>query len=198
MPYDEADEAIDELFEADEASDEGFDEAARSWSRRPKVASGRSAFSPRPQSQYVTQTQLQTALAKVGSQISTNSAAISKVSGQVSQVMSALKKEAADRKKDSAALKNNLSQTQQIAAILPLLTQAPSIGPTSGLSADGIPDGTKLLSGGGSTLSLLLPLLLLTGIGDGSGGTGGLFGSSSDNSSLMMLVLVLALSGRSN
>jgi hypothetical protein len=204
MPYDEVDEALDEMFESDEA-DEGFDEA-NSWSRpRPKVASGKSAFSPRPTAQYVTQTQLQTALAKVAGQISTNSSAINKVGSQVSQVLGTVKKEAADRKKDSSSLKNNLSQTQQMAAILPLLTQSNSLTLSSAVQVDatgGSGGGPQLDSGTTlpiqtNTLNTLLPLLLMTGIGDGSGSGGGLFGGSgTDNSSMMMLALVLALGNK--
>jgi hypothetical protein len=201
MPYDEADEAVDGMFEADEAADEGFDEAVRSWSRlRPKVASGRSTFSPRPQSQYVTQTQLQTALAKVGGQISTNSAAITKVGGQVSHVMGTLNKEIADRKKDFTTLRSNLSQTQQMAAIMPLLTQSNSLTLSGNVPVDAaqsqIDSGTRLPIQS-NTLNLLLPMLLLGGVGDstGSGTGGGLFGGG-DNNSMMMMVLVLALSSR--
>jgi hypothetical protein len=203
MPYDEVDEAMDEMFESDEASDEGFDEAAKSWSRqRPKVASGKSTFSPRPTAQYVTQTQLQTALAKVGSQISTNSSAITKVGGQVSQVVGAIKKEASDRKKDASSLKNNLSQTQQMAAILPMLTQSNSLTLSAAVPVDNTGTNPQIDSGTtipiqGNTMNLLLPLLLMTGVGDSSSGGGGLFGGSgNDNSSLMMLALVMAMGNK--
>ena len=203
MPYDEVDEALDEMFESDEA-DEAYDEAAKSWSRlRPKVASGKNTFSPRPTSQYVTQTQLQTALAKVGSQISVNSSAITKVGGQVSQVVGTLKKEVSDRKKDSSSLKNNLSQTQQMSAILPLLTQSNSLTLSGAVPVDAaqsqIDSGTRLPVQS-NTMNMLLPLLLLTSVGDSSGSSGGsgggLFGGG-DSSSLMMLALVMALGNRS-
>jgi hypothetical protein len=196
MPDYEADEALDEMFESDEGIDEAFDEAARSWSRPrpPKTASGKGLYAPRPQTQYVTQAQLQTALAKVGAQVRTNSTAISQISGRASVAVATAKKESLDRKKEITAVKNNLSQTQQMAAILPLLTQPKSVGPVSGLAADGIPDGNKVLVDSGSTTNLLLPLLLMTSMGDSSGsGGGGLFGGGSDNSSLLMLALVLGL-----
>src|SRR5712692_4194692 len=196
MPDYEVDEGLDEMFENDEAADEGFDEAARNWSRpRPRTATGRGLYTPRPQTQYVTQAQLQTALAKVGGQVRTNSSAISQVGGRVSAAAATLKKESMDRKKDITAVKSNLSQTQQMAAILPLLTQPKSIGPVSGLSADGIPDQSKILVDSGSS-SLLLPLLLLTSVGDGGGGGGGgggLFGGGDGNNSLLLLALVLGL-----
>jgi hypothetical protein len=201
MPDYEMDEGVDEMFEVDEGVDEGSDEAARSWSRPrpPKTASGRNLYSPRPQTQYVTQAQLQTALAKVGSQVRTNSNAISQVGGRLSAATAAMKKESGDRKKDLTAVKNNLSQTQQMAAILPLLTQPGHIT-TSQPVTDGagntiISSGTELLVGSDSNTNLLLPMLLLTSVGDGSSGGGGLFGGGGGdgNSSLLMLALVLGL-----
>jgi hypothetical protein len=199
MPDYEMDESVDEMFEMDEGVDEGFDEAARSWSRaRPKTATGKNLYSPRPQTQYVTQAQLQTALAKVGSQVRTNSNAISQVGSRVSAATMTLKKESSDRKKDLTAVKSNLSQTQQMAAILPLLTQPQHITVGADLKdATGstqIKSGTELLVDGNNTTNLLLPMLLLTSVGDGSGtGGGGLFGGGGDNSSLLMLALVLGL-----
>jgi hypothetical protein len=199
MPYDvESDEAYDEMFESDEAVDES-DEAARSWSRpqRPKVASGKNLYSPRPQSQYVTQAQLQTALAKVGSQVRTNSNAISQFGSRLTGATATLKKESVDRKKDINAVRSNLSQTQQMTAILPLLTQPQSIPDTDTGSAL---SGQNVLVAGNNNLSLLLPLLLLTSIGDGSStssGGGGLFGGSGgDNSTMLMLALVLGLGSK--
>jgi hypothetical protein len=199
MPYDvESDEAYDEMFESDEAMDES-DEAARSWSRpqRPKVASGKNLYSPRPQSQYVTQAQLQTALAKVGSQVRTNSNAISQFGSRLSSTTASLKKEAVDRKKDLNAVKSNLSQTQQMTAILPLLTQPQSVLDNDAGSSL---NGQNVLVASNNSLNLLLPLLLLTSIGgDGSsssGGCGQFGGGGGDNSTLLMLALVLGLGSK--
>jgi hypothetical protein len=193
MPDYEADEALDEMFESDEAIDEALDEAARSWSRprAPKTANGRGLYTPRPQTQFVTQAQLQTLAAKVGAQIRTTTSAINQIHGRAAAAAASAKKEAIDRKKDMASVKNNLSQTQQMAAIMPLLTQPKSL-PVAG--TDGIPKDTKVLIDSGSTTSLLLPLLLMTSVGgDSSGSGGGLFGGGSDNSTLLMLALVLGL-----
>lgn len=196
MPYDETDEALDEMFEATE-SDEGYDEAARSWmGLRPKVASGKNTFAPRPQSQYVTQTQLNTALAKTTNQIGINSKAIKQVSSQVSQVLGSLKKEMADRKKDFTTLKNNLSQTQQMAALVPLLTASNSLTLSSAVPVDTaqnqIDAGTRLPIQT-NTLNTLLPFFLLTSVGSDTTGTGGagLFGS--DANSIMLPLLLLTL-----
>jgi len=198
MPDYEAVEALDEIFEADEALDEALDEATRAWSRpRPKVATGRNLYTARPQTQYVTQAQLQTALAKVGSQVRTNSNAISQFGGRLATEAATRKKDSLDRKKDITSVKNNLSQTQQMAAILPMLTQPKHIDVGADLTdAAGdvqIKKGTSLLVNGSNTLSLLLPFLLLGGTGEGSGTGGGLFGGGSDNSSLLMLALVLGM-----
>jgi hypothetical protein len=192
MPDYEADEALDEMFESDEAIDEALDEAARSWSRprAPKTASGRGLYAPRPQTQYVTQAQLQTALAKVGAQVRTNSTAISQIGGRAAAAAAAAKKESLDRKKDVTAVKSNLSQTQQMAAIMPLLTQPKSVGPVTGVP--GVPEGSKVLVDSG-TSNLLLPLLLMTSVGDSGGSGGGLLGGGSDNSNMLMLALVLGL-----
>jgi len=201
MPYSafEADEAIDEMLEADEADES--DEAAprRPWSR-PRVASGQNLFRARPETQYVTQTQLQAAMSRVGVQVRTNSTAISQLNTHVAAANATVKKETTNRKKDVAALRSNLSQTQQMSAILPLLSQPRSVTVT-GLAADGIPESTKVLVDSGNTLALLLPMLLMSGIGggstDSSGGTsgGGLLGGG-DNNSMMMLAMVLALGNR--
>jgi hypothetical protein len=199
MPYAlpfELDEAED-LTEADPGE---LDEAApRTWSR-PRVASGQNLNRQRPTGQYVTQAQLEAAVAKVGAQIRTNSNAINQLGTRVATAAATVKKESTDRKKDVSTLKSNLSQTQQMSAILPLLSQPRSVNVT-GLAADGIPDNTKVLVDGSNTLALLLPMLLLTGIGGGpsaDGSTpssGGLFGGG-DNSSMMMLALILALGNR--
>jgi hypothetical protein len=203
MPDYEADEALDEMFEADEADE--ADEAATPWRRRPprpSVASGRGLYRPRPTTQYVTQTQLEAALAKVGGQIRTNSSAISTLNNRVAGASAVAKKEAADRKKDTTALKNNLSQTQQMAAIMPLLTQPQHITVSETIDDDNgnaqIPTGTELLVNGNNTTSLLLPLLLMTSVGgDSSSGGGGLFGGGGgDNSTLLMLALVLGLGNK--
>src|SRR5262249_1429991 len=103
MPELEADEA-DEMYESDES-----DEAAR-WTR-PRVASGQNLFRPRPTAQYVTQAQLETALARVGAQVRTNSAAIAQTGKRLGSTTDSVKK-----------VKSNLQQTQQLAALMPLLT----------------------------------------------------------------------------
>jgi hypothetical protein len=202
MPYEvESDESIDEMMEAFDESNDESDEAARSWRPKGKVASGRNLYSPRPQSQYVTQQQLQTALAKVGAQVRTNSNTISQIGTHVTHLTAHIKREAVDRKKDINALRSSLSQTQQMSAIMPLLTQPKSLA-TTGLGLDGLPDGTKVMVDSGSSFSLLLPMLLMGSMGDSSTttngssspmGGGGLFGGGDGN--MMSAFLMFAVLG---
>lgn len=201
MPYSsslEADEA-DEMFEADEA-DEADEAARRTW-KRPKVASGQGLSRPRTEGgTFATKAYVDSALARTAAQIRTNSSAINQLGGRVAAAAATVKKEASDRKKDLSGVRSSLSQTQQISAILPLLSQPQSVS-VNGLGADGIPDGTKVLVGGSNTLALLLPMMLMTGIGTGTTSdgnqaqSGGLFGGG-DNNSMMMLAMILALGNR--
>lgn len=186
-------------FETDETDESEPYEARRGGRRRPpRTASGSGLSTPRPSTQYVTQTQLQTALAKVGAQIKTNSDAITTVSNRVGTQAELLTKEVAARKKESDQIKRDLRQTRELAAILPLLTQPTSVQ----LTAAAVPAGTtppKALIQSDDSLGTLLPFLLLGGMGSAgsSGGGGGLFGSGGgDDSGMMMLVLALTLGKR--
>ena len=190
-------------FEAEDYGEADYSEARRGGRRSPpRTASGSGLSTPRPSSQYVTQTQLQTALTKVGAQIKTNSDAITSVSNRVSTQTELLTKEVAARKKESEQIKRDLRQTREMAAILPLLSQPSSVQ----LTAAAVPTGTtppKALVDSGDTLSTLLPFLLLGGMGgsssgSGGGGGGGMFGSGGgdDSSSMMMMVLLLTLGKR--
>lgn len=194
MAINEADEALLEADEADEA-DEAWPPPGLRPLQRPSVATGRNLYRQRPSGQYVTQAQLEAAMARVGAQIRANSNAVRTLTGRVESTLVAIRKETAERKKDTQALKKDLQQTKELSALLPLLIQPRSVGPTRSLSGSGIPDGSKPLVQSDDALSTLLPFLLL--MGDmGGGGGGGLFGGGEGGSSLMMLVLVLALSKR--
>lgn len=192
MEYDESDE-----------SDESDLSERRRQPRRVSTAPGRNLYSPRPTEQYVTQTQLQTALAKVGAQIKTNSNAIRTIDSRIASVRTEqskqtamLKKEISDRKKETESLKRGLQQTRELGVLLPLLSQPSS--QTLSQPAGSLPAGTKVLVDKGDTLSTLLPILLLGGLGD-SGGTGnnsgGLLGGG-DGNSLLPILLLTTLSKR--
>jgi hypothetical protein len=196
----EADEA-DELYEPEEADESLWSDlpAQMRMIRPPTVATGRGLYRPRPQTQYVTQAQLQAALARVSAQERTNANAIRQVSSRVSTTAAAVNKEASDRKKETGKIRSNLSQTQQLSAILPFLTQPSSLSATGADVKDtagntAIPSGTQLLKDGSNTLSLLLPIFLLSSIGEGgSAAGGGLFGGGSDNFSLLFPLILIPL-----
>lgn len=163
-----------ELDEADEAYEDAIDEADESYEeaaprRRPPVqtAPRGSAYRPRPNQSYVTQAQLQAALARVNSQMSTNSNAIKTLDGRVragaaeqARLTAAVRKEVADRKKDTETLRKEIESTKELAVLLPLI-------------APGNP---------------LIGLLAL-----GSGGGGGLFGGTGGDGTSNMLMLALVL-----
>jgi len=176
----------DESDESDERSGRG-----RRGRRSPQTASGTGLSTPRPNSQYVTQTQLQTALAKVGAQIKTNSDAIKSISSRVSAQAEMLSKEVVARKKKTDELDKGLRQTREMSAILPLLSKPKTVQ----LSAAAVPAGTtppRAFVDSDDTLSLLLPMMLMGGMGGSGSGGGGMFGGGDDNS-MMMMMMVLAL-----
>jgi hypothetical protein len=158
-----------------------------------RTATGTGLVSPRPNNQYVTQTQLQTSLAKVGDQLKANSNAIGGLSERVSAQTEVIRKEVTARKKETDQLKKDLNQTRQMSALLPLLSKPKSIQ----LQASAVPTGTspvpKALVESNDAFGLLLPLMLMGGMGGSSGGSGGggMFGG--DDSGMMMMVLALTL-----
>jgi hypothetical protein len=178
----------DETDESEERSGRG-----RRFGRRPPppTAPGTGLVTPRPNTQFVTQTQLQTALAKVGSQIKTNSDAIKTVSDRVSSQADLLSKEVVARKKKTDELEKGLRQTRELTAILPLLSRPKSVQLQSSAVVGSPSPAPKALVDSDDTLSFILPLMLLGGSG-GSGG-GGMFGGGGDDNSMMMLVLALSL-----
>lgn len=187
-------------------SDESEERARRGrrLGRRPPppTAPGTGLATPRPGTgtQYVTQTQLQSALAKVGAQIKTNSDAIKNVSDRVSTQADLLSKEVVARKKTTDQLERGLRQTREMSALLPLLSK-PATVELDPSAAPGLPKpakGPRVLAASDDTLSLLLPMMLLGGSGgSGSGGGGGLFGGGGgEDNSMMMMMMVLALSPR--
>jgi hypothetical protein len=171
--FDEMDEAYDESFDE---MDESFDEAARrGGGRRPpvKTAPRQTAYRPRPNNDFVTQAQLQAALARVSGQIATNSTAIKaldsrvrSVSSEQARVTTALRKEIADRKKEDEVLRKEIQSAKELSVVLPLIAKD---NPLIGLLALG-GGGGSLFGGGGSgggdsTGNLLLLALAFGGLG---------------------------------
>lgn len=192
----ESDES-DEIDESDESDELAERRRRRHRGHRPRTASGRGLVPPRPQAGYVTEARLEAAMAKVGAQIKTNSDAITGVnarlgtlSGYVSGQSTKLKKESEERKKDVSGLRNNV----QMAALLPLLSKPSTKSINQKIEGTELEANDKVLVDKGDSLTALLPIIMLGGMGgssDGSssGSAGGFGGDSS-----MMLVLALALS----
>ena len=158
----------------DESYDESWDE---SWAEsddealfRPrKITTARPRPVPqRPTGQNVTQAQLQSAVTKLQGDIGRNSAAIQRVNTSVNNLgkqQARVRREIGDSRRDTVALKDAIT-------LLPLL-------------------GGAL---GDSPLGALLPMLLLSNVGQPSGAgqsSGGLLGGGDSTS----LITVLALSG---
>lgn len=190
-------ESFDEDY--DESDDSGESELLSEKLFRPiKAAPAKTSFRPRP-SQYITQTQLQTTVARLDGRINTlskeTSQHINTVKREQAKQVALLKKEVTDRKKEAEAARKDFRQLRDMSALLPLISRPSSQTLTA--EAGGLPAGTKIMVDKDDTLSTLLPLLLLGGLGGSSGGGGlGMGGGDSGDNSMMMIVLLMALSKR--
>lgn len=181
--FDESDLEFDEELEALLESDE-----SRRGRRRP-VRTGRGAgyYRPRPSNRFVTQAQLQSALAKISNDVKANAAGIKSVGARVDaaaaeqkKLAAVVKKEAADHRRDLSKLKNGM----QMAAILPMLTtKTITVAKATELGSTAIPAGTKLQVAPDG-MGAMLPLLLMGGLGGGGGG--------GDESNTLMLALAFS------
>jgi hypothetical protein len=188
----------------DEEEDDLAERRRRRVHRAPRTGSGGSLYRSR-ETGYVTQTQLQAALTRVGSQIRTNSEAIKTLNSRVATLSSdqarqatALRKETALRKRETAALRNELRQTSQNNLLLFLLTQPKTTDPTTRADKVGnadVPIGARLVvQEGDSSKNLLLPILMLSGGGFGGGGNSQSgSGGGGSNDALLMAVAFGAL-----
>src|SRR5262249_34493392 len=140
---------------------------------------------------YVTQTQLEASLARVDGKIKTAGDGISALTARVTALAASYKKDTEERKKSVEGQSKDLNQKLQLLALLPMLVQ-PSSRDTTGVLSDAngkpidsilVPDTNKL--------NLLLPVLLVSGMG----GAGGLSvgGDGSGDNSMMMMALALAI-----
>ena len=190
-------------LEAETLDMEGFDEgesaefAEAAPRRGPRISPSfmQRSFGQQPP---VSQTQLQTALGKVDSNLRKVSDVETSLASRISSLSAATKKETADRKKALDAQVKDLNQKVQMLALLPLLIQTPTIANPK-VGANPLTDGagnpiTAISAPDSSKLDAILPLLLVSGMGGtGSGSGGGLFGDGGgSDSGLMLLALVLA------
>jgi hypothetical protein len=174
----------------------GEGESESEWLERlrfPKPST-KPSFQRRTPPSFVTQVQLEAALARVDGKIKTVSDGVSTLTARVNTLNSTIKKENEERKKEIDGQKKDLNQKVQLLALLPLLIKPPTytiaakaIDPIGNLPAAAV----TLSADPGGSLNALLPLLLVSGFGTSSGGLG-LGGDSGSDNSLMLLALVLA------
>jgi hypothetical protein len=171
-----------------ESESEAAEARGRGSVRRP---SSQPSFKPRPAAgtpQYVTQTQLEAALARSDGKIKTVAEGVTQINTRLNGLAVAARKEAEERKKTADAQSKDLNQKLQLMAMLPVLISPPSAQIVDGTTAH---NSVNVLVPDSSSLNKLLPLLLVTGMG-GAGGFGG--DSSGDGgNSMMMMAMVLAL-----
>ena len=167
------DEAFDESF--DEAFDESYDEAR--WRPRRVTTARPTPLPPRPADRPVTQSQLQIAVNKLNGDIARNGAAIQRVNGSLTSLGRDVRRQTAvarDTRKDIGAIRDAV-------VLLPLLTS--TIGTSNPM------------------LSAIFPMLLLSGVGEGSqqsssGSGGGLLGGDQTTTMLLVLAMSGALGGK--
>jgi hypothetical protein len=193
----------DEAFygwEADE-SDES-DEMMEAPRRRQRVPVARPTTYLPPRrpggQQYVTQTELQAALARVGAQITTNSNAIRRVDNRTQTIASDQRRQVAAQRRENTAIRREVRETRELAAILPLLTPRPQSVALSTPVANLAQGERVVVDRGTDTLTTLLPLLLLGGLGgsgattDTTGGGSASGGGGGLESSSLLLFAILA------
>lgn len=146
---------------------------------RPNVARpSRNYVRPRPTSQYVTQQQLSTALAKVAADVKKNGTAITAVSRRVGNAEDVNRKQSADLAKQAKIndrQAKDIKKQSENAMLMTLLTQPKTLGATTTPDTIGgiaVEKGTKIATGGDN--NLLLMLALTGGFGGGEGGMGDL------------------------
>jgi hypothetical protein len=186
----ELSEFIESVGEWESESESAEAARGRGAPRRP---SSTPSFKPRPAPsntlQYVTQTQLEAALARSDAKVKTVADGVSTIHARVHAVSAATRKEADERKKAFDSQNKDLNQKLQLMAMLPVLITPKT---KTVLDADGVTHDEVVVPDD-SSLNKLLPLLLVTGMG-GMGGISGSSDSSGDGgNSMMMMALVLAL-----
>jgi hypothetical protein len=189
-------EAILESLESDESDESDEAVRRRPFFRPPATAPGRGLVPPKPQAGFVTEARLEAALARVGAQIKTNADAIKAVNGRlntvsadISRQAAALKKETEERKKEINGLKN----TVQLSALLPLLMKQESVAVPADSTLTQFA-GKKVVVESTDSLTALLPILLLGGLGTPSEGATAGAGGLGDP--MTMMLVVLAASGK--
>jgi len=198
LAFEDMDEDLDEMDDEDvdevlrENDDEHLAELRLPWRKKKKRGAkvkGGGYSPPRPPAQqnqtFVTQTQLQAALNRVGTDVRKLAASTSTIEKRVDQLAVHARRET-----------QQTQQGLQMATLLPLLFRPKTVRLAN--AVDNIPAGTDVMIDSKDSFSTLLPLLLIGGLG-GSGLTGtqaapGQTGVGTD--STMLLVLAMMMSNR--
>jgi len=171
---------------------------------KPSKTGQQSYYSPR-NGQYVSQQQLQAALAKIRQDVQKTSATVGTVNKRIDSTQNTVKAQGVAIDKTQKQLKSaradfqNLSQT---AMLMPLLTLPKATAPLTGnlTASDGsiaVPAGTSIdISTGNNTTLLLLMMMMMSSSTSTSSSTNGSTNSGGMDQ-MTMLLLVLALSGGS-
>ena len=190
----------DEYFEDDRdftENDEFGDWRRRRGGRPPAIRPGQTGkwptpIAPRPNNnQYVTQTQFEVGLARVGKQVEANSDAIKKVAAQANTITTELGVATARLDKQVSESRKEIKKQSETMLLMTLLAKPPAITTTTETltvqdpaNANRNKDVTVVSKVEQGKSDSLLPLVLLSGNGG--------FGGDSSN----MLILALAFSGR--
>lgn len=156
----------------------------RSRPRPPQVAQGRNYFNPAMPTPFVPRTEFVSAMNKVRSDITKNSAAIKTVNSRVASLQTASTQHAralakqnqvnAKQSKQIARLRSDMKKAQERALLMTLLMQPKRTAPTTGPASVGgvqIQTGSRLLFETGDSNPLMLLLLLGGMFGEGGGGS---------------------------
>jgi len=142
---------------------------------------------------------LQATVSRVDQKVATLASTEAAINSRVGALSAAAKKETAERKKSIDSQVKDLNQKLQLLTILPLLIQTPTATVKPGTLLDSASQPIpKVAVPDSSNFNLLLPLLLMGGLGGtGSGGGLGLGGDSGgSDGSLPLLALVLAFANK--
>jgi hypothetical protein len=163
----------DEAYE--DYPDEAYDDYGEAAPRRLRpIATARpQPLPPRPAERPVTQAQLQMAVNRLNADISRNSTAIQRVNSNVTTLGRDIRRQSSQVRN----ARNDIGTLRDAVVLEPVLATAFA--------------GTS-----NPTLAALLPLLLVSGIGQngqaGGGTSGGLFGGGGDSTTTLLLVLALS------
>ncbi|MEA2881229.1 MAG: hypothetical protein QOH32_448 [Bradyrhizobium sp.] len=196
----EADEGIeaDELFgEADEA-DESGEAGPRPRRMRARIRTPRPGGNvpPRPAAGFATRAELTATASRLDAKIGQVSTGIKALDGRVRSLdneQGRLRASLSAEAKKREALVGQVNNLQQMSMLLPLLSTQTTRAVTRAVEGTGIVANDKVVVDNGDSLSRILPMLLFSGTGSSSGqsGSGGMFGG--DNSTMMMLAMVMAM-----